>query len=156
MRLLLERHTFHRSWTIGTLYVDWQPYCFTLEDADRLAAGLEKVYAATAIPAGDYVVDITWSEQFERALPIVKGVEDFTGVRFHTGNTAADTEGCILVGRKAAMGRVIDSRLAFAPLFLKMQVANREKVEILLTIQSDHYRPNMDRLKAQWEGKDSA
>jgi hypothetical protein len=155
MRLLLERHTFHRSWTIGTLYVDFRPYCFTLEDADRLAVGLEKVYGATAIPEGDYLVEITWSEKFERALPIVKDVPGFTGVRFHTGNTAADTEGCVIVGRKAALGRVMDSRLAFAPLFLKMQVATREKVEILLSVRSESYKPNMDRLKEQWEGKDS-
>jgi hypothetical protein len=82
----------------------------TLEDVIR-PEGV-KVYGATAIPAGRYPVRITRSTRFGRMLPEICDVPGFSGVRIHPGNTARDTEGCVLVGIERGPGCVVRSREA--------------------------------------------
>jgi hypothetical protein len=60
--------------------------------------GSGKVYGRTAIPAGRYRVDITYSPKFQKMMLGVEDVPFFTGIRIHSGNDADDTLGCILVG----------------------------------------------------------
>jgi hypothetical protein len=50
-------------------------------------------------------------------MPLLLDVPMFTGIRIHSGNTAEDTRGCILVGEWRAPDWVGDSRRAFARLF---------------------------------------
>jgi hypothetical protein len=38
-------------------------------------------------------------------------------VLIHIGNTARDTEGCLLVGRNTQVGKVLDSRKTFIELY---------------------------------------
>lgn len=83
----------------GELYVDGRLLGQTLEDEDRrLEDGGEKVYGQTAIPRGRYKVTITFSNRFQRPMPLVHDVPGFTGIRIHGGNTEADTHGCPLLG----------------------------------------------------------
>ena len=67
-----------------------------------------------AIPEGRYAVVITWSPKMKKWLPLLLGGPDFNrlfkGIRIHAGNTAADTAGCILVGRNQIVGQVLESR----------------------------------------------
>jgi len=100
------------EYTIGKLYIDGQYFCDTLEDTVR-AKG-EKVYGKTAIPAGMYRVKKTFSPRFKKILPEILEVEGFSGVRIHAGNTAKDTEGCILLGLNKTKGAVINSQNAVA------------------------------------------
>lgn len=95
------------EYTIGKLYIDGAYFCDTLEDTVR--AG-EKVYGKTAIPAGTYKVKMTWSPRFKRYLPELLNVPNFSGVRIHSGNTATDTEGCLLLGLNKVKGRILNSK----------------------------------------------
>lgn len=85
--------------TEGRLYVDGKFECFTLEDEDReLENGGVKVYGKTAIPRGRYEIVITSSTRFGRDMILLLGVQQFTGIRMHSGNDSEDTDGCPLVG----------------------------------------------------------
>ena len=131
MELKLRRFEFGTTYTIGKLYVDDVYFCFTLEDKVREG---EKVYGQTAIPYGTYSVIIDHSNRFNRDLPHILNVPGFEGVRIHTGNTSADTEGCILVGTTwAGKDFVGNSKFAFDPLFEKMKTANKITLEIYHT-----------------------
>jgi hypothetical protein len=116
--------------TIGELLIDGKHECWTLEDVVRPVS--EKMYGETAIPYGVYDVVITYSPHFQRDLPLLLSVPNFTGVRIHPGNTAADTEGCLLVGTGRNATSVTGSRDAFNALYPKVRDAIRkgEKVTI--------------------------
>lgn len=100
MFIQLIREGFTDKATEGVLYVNGTFMCHTLEDMDRkLEDGGEKVYGKTAIPRGTYQLDITRSNRFGKDLILVREVPGFTGIRIHPGNSAKDTDGCILVGK---------------------------------------------------------
>jgi len=127
MHLKLLRKTFTEESTVGVLSVNGQSECFTLEDKVRAV----KIPGKTAIPAGIYEITITFSERFKKPLPLLLNVPNFSGIRIHAGNTAEDTEGCILVGTTQGVNRIGSSRVAFAALFAKLQAAlKREKIFI--------------------------
>ncbi len=119
MKLVVERKWCNPDCTIGLMTVDGMNEYFTLEDVEREV----KVYGKTAIPKGTYNVDITYSQRFKRELPLIEDVPNFTGVRIHPGNTAEDTDGCILVGRTKGPTWVGESRAAFNELFVKIKEA---------------------------------
>lgn len=120
MHLTLQRTEHTADSTIGRLSIDGEPFCYTLEDVVRDGP---KVFGQTAIPAGLYQVVITFSPHFQRDLPLLVNVPGFEGVRIHPGNTAADTEGCILVGMDKLADSIGHSRVAFDALFPKIQAA---------------------------------
>lgn len=117
MKLTLKRNPSSEKSTQGELFYNGIHQCWTLEDVVRD----KKIYAQTAIPAGTYEVVISYSNRFKRLLPLLLNVPNFTGVRIHSGNTAQDTEGCILVGNKKGADSVLESRAAFNALFAKMK-----------------------------------
>ena len=134
MNIILKRTECGKVCTIGELTVNGAHECWTLEDVVR-ADGV-KVYGETAIPAGAYAVDITYSPRFKRDLPLLIGVANFVGIRIHPGNTASDTEGCILVGQGKGKNCVLSSRAAFDALFSKLQAAKKRGERITLRVQS--------------------
>lgn len=124
--------------TLGTLYVDGEFECFTLEDIIReipeKAVESWKVAGETAIPSGTYRIIVTMSTRFKKLLPLLQDVPGFQGVRIHSGNVAADTEGCILVGGRQDKVAVLDSRLAFQALFEKIQAAIKRDEAVYIRI----------------------
>lgn len=119
MELKIQRQPSTDFATAGKLFVNGVFECFTLEDVVRPV----KIKGQTAIPAGTYKVIINQSNRFKRLLPLLINVPNFEGVRIHPGNTAADTEGCILVGDILSRDRVSKSIPAFNRLFAKMLTA---------------------------------
>lgn len=110
MKVEVKRTFKGTEYTIGKLYIDGAYFCDTLEDTVRK----EKIAGKTAIPAGTYKVKKTYSPRFKTKLPEILNVPNFTGVRIHSGNTAADTDGCLLLGLNKTKGAVINSRNAVA------------------------------------------
>lgn len=129
MKFTLFRYDFGPRRTLGVLYGP-NFSCHTLEDTVR-APGV-KLPGQTAIPAGTYKVSLTHSPRFNQELPILLGVPGFDGVRIHPGNTAADTEGCVLVGEYRDDDAVRLSRQAFDRLMRLLQSA-RQPVELTIT-----------------------
>lgn len=114
MKLTLKRLYKKSNYTVGKLYVDDEYFCDTLEDTDR---GLKdtmsfseirklKVYGKTAIPAGTYVVRMTWSKKYGKMLPEILNVKCFSGARIHGGVDENDTLGCVLVGKNKTKGKL--------------------------------------------------
>ena len=130
MKLELERLQNDPTVTIGSLRVDGDWAAWTCEDTVR-PTGV-KVPGETAIPAGTYKVVITESARFKRPLPLLLNVPNFEGIRIHPGNTAADTQGCILVGMDRLGSSVGRSRLAFDALFTQIRgaIARGEPVTV--------------------------
>lgn len=117
LQVFINRKYRKETYTIGQLFVNGKMLCNSMEDVDRhifqgqpLADILRiKVKGQTAIPTGTYRLRVTDSPKFKRELIEVLDVPGFSGIRIHRGNTAADSEGCILPGVNNAVGRVSDS-----------------------------------------------
>uniref|UniRef100_UPI001CB70218 DUF5675 family protein n=1 Tax=Segatella hominis TaxID=2518605 RepID=UPI001CB70218 len=93
-----------------------------------------KVVGLTAIPEGSYPVVITKSPRFRRWFPLLVGVPVFTGIRIHSGNMAADTRGCILVGENTIVGRLTSSRATLTKLITSIMAASDQGVAVWITI----------------------
>lgn len=137
MRLELHRKEFYDDRTIGGLYIDGPWFCHTLEDTDRkLEDGGHKIAKLTAIPRGKYTVVIDYSGRFERDMPHILDVPQFTGIRIHAGNRPEDTEGCPLLGFEYDVKNhmVLTSRAAFDKFFILLKYAIDEGEEATLEI----------------------
>lgn len=140
MRLTLIRKWNKKDYCIGDLYIDGVWFSNVLEDVDR---GLDdsmseeeikkmKIKGETAIPTGIYQILLTYSPKYKKIMPLVNNVKGYSGIRIHSGNTAKDTEGCLLVGKNKEVGKVLESRITYNALFKRLQQA---KGKIIIDIQ---------------------
>lgn len=153
MKLTLIRRYKGPKYTIGTLKVNGTYFSDTLEDVDR---GLNnnmplqqiqniKVYGETAIPTGNYRIDMSivsykfkdrpWAKCCDGKIPRLLGVKGFDGVLIHVGNTEKDTLGCILVGANTTVGRVNNSTATFEKLIKLLKKADKAGEVINLEIK---------------------
>lgn len=104
MELVLERKVFNVDSTEGNLYIDGKWFCHTIEDVTRAEPGKWsanlKVQDKTAIPYGEYLVLVTWSNRFKRMLPGIFNVPNFEGIRIHNGTSELSSSGCVIVSYK--------------------------------------------------------
>lgn len=108
-------YTDINKYTIGQLWIDGKFVCDTLEDPVRVLPETcpntpkgqnckckEKVYAETAIPAGEYWCRVSYSPRFKGMYIEIMNVPHFIGIRVHSGVHKDHTEGCLLVGKYEA------------------------------------------------------
>lgn len=150
MELLLERIARRDTYTIGRLSIDGKRFCDTCEDTDRgLRQDLplsvnqaKKRRGITAIPVGRYRVTLdvkspkySKKKQYDFCkgfVPRLINVPAFEGILIHIGNTAADSEGCILVGRNTKVGMVLESTKTFKALY---EVLRKATDTIYITVK---------------------
>jgi hypothetical protein len=130
MNILIERKWKKETYTIGRVYINGEFFSNSMEDKDRglhqqmseKEINAKKVYGVTAIPTGDYVVKMTYSPKYKRKMPQIMNVKGFSGIRIHSGNTATDSLGCVLLGNNDKPGWISNSRAA-CEAFEKMLIA---------------------------------
>ena len=150
MELLLERIALRDTYTIGHLSIDGKRFCDTCEDTDRgLRQDLplsvnqaKKRRGITAIPVGRYRVTLdvkspkySKKKQYDFCqgfVPRLINVPALEGILIHIGNTAADSEGCILVGRNTKVGMVMESTKTFKALY---EVLRKATDPIYITVK---------------------
>ena len=118
MEVIIDRAWKREKYTVGKVIIDGERFCESMEDKDRgLTRDMSekeikrvKVYGETAIPIGVYTVKMTYSPKYKRNMPEVLDVPGFSGIRIHSGNTAKDSLGCILLGRNMKVGMITESR----------------------------------------------
>ena len=130
--------------TYGKLYVNGQRFTQTLEDVVRE----DKVYGKTAIPFGKYKLKLRTEGQkhdnykvkfsdIHKGMLWLQDLPNFKYIYIHTGSTADDTLGCILVGdcvlRKRNM--IVDSRLAYKRLYKVIIEAMERGEEVTVEIK---------------------
>ena len=132
LKLLLVREIKTAKQTHGRLFkVDENGkrefLCYTLEDAERPV----KIKGETAIPTGTYTVIVTMSPRFKKELPLIMNVPNFSGVRFHGGNTEQDTEGCPLLGMVRHMDAISNCAPAVALVTKMIKEAKQAELKIV-------------------------
>lgn len=135
MLLELQRIYLLKQCTIGTLAIDGLFVCYTLEDVIR-PYGI-KVPGNTAIPEGEYRVIIDWSNRFQKFMPKLLEVPGFDGILIHTGNTAKDTSGCILIGMEKDIEheRILRSREAYGIVYMEILGEVQKKKDVTISIR---------------------
>ena len=110
INLLIIRDAFTEVSTIGNLYLDGEWLCDTLENPY-----LDNQRSISCIPEGQYKVRLRTARESatkEYLHLLVQDVPDRSLILFHSGNTAKDTRGCILVGLGSQQDSVQNSRMA--------------------------------------------
>lgn len=153
MNLHLKRYKAP-TYSIGKLTCDGKWICDTCEDKDRgltQSMSLEqikkiKVASETAIPTGTYKITLDvvspkyskvafYQEVCGGKVPRLLNVPGYEGVLIHVGNTAADSAGCILVGKNKQKGKVLESKETFKQLYKMLSDAKKRGEEITITIE---------------------
>lgn len=145
MKITVQREPSENGRTYGKLFLDGVYFCETLEDQIRETAepvAKWKIRGQTAIPSGEYSVILSDSQHFARVLPELLRVPGYVGVRIHPGNTASQTEGCILVGKERGdlqigakkVNAVLQSQIAFKSLYERLVEATVIKDPITISV----------------------
>ena len=140
------------TYTPGTLYIDGEKFCDTLEDLDRgltqdMTIGeiqSKKVYGETAIPKGTYKVTTKvvspkfskypfYMEVCEGRLPRLLDVPGYEGVLIHVADGWKKDKllaGCIGIGERQSDGSLMNGKETFRKLWEKIKNQSELTIEI--------------------------
>ncbi len=104
MEFTLKRILFTDDGSPGVLILGNQPICLTLEENWR-----DNEKGLSCIPAGSYLCRRRNTPQHGDTFEVMD-VPGRTAILIHSGNTEADTEGCILLGKEYSTIRARDDQ----------------------------------------------
>ncbi|MDP9267247.1 MAG: DUF5675 family protein [Acidobacteriota bacterium] len=151
MELVVQRERSTANATPGKLYADGTFMFFTLEDTVREIAGVPveqwKIPGKTAVPAGRRRIILSQSPRFsakkpysdlaDGRVPEILNVPGFIGIRAHIGNSATDTDGCLLVGKQRLDAEcILRSREAYKELVNLLLAAEKRGEEVWITYKN--------------------
>lgn len=153
MILKVKRELPKDTYTPGTLYIDGERFCSTLEDRDRgltqdMTIGeiqSKKVYGETAIPKGTYKVTTKvvspkfskypfYMEVCNGRLPRLLDVPGYEGVLIHVADGWKKDKllaGCIGIGERQSDGSLLNGRETFKRLWNKIKDGEDLTIEII-------------------------
>ncbi len=135
---ILTRVEFNPAFTIGDLTIGGHHVAWVCEDCVREVAGQPvadwKIKGSTAIPVGRYQIKRTFSNRFQVTMPQLMSVPGFEGIRIHPGNTAQDTEGCLLPGLERRVNGVGSSQLAYREVLKWLDSIERQDLEAWIQV----------------------
>jgi hypothetical protein len=102
MELVLKRFSFTDDGVLGVLICGNYPICMTLEEEWK-----NNQKNISSIPVGSYLCRRVNTPKHGDTFKVMD-VPDRSDILFHSGNTEADTEGCILVGKEFGYIRTRD------------------------------------------------
>lgn len=130
-RLSLDRHPPGFTCTIGSLTLDGNPFCATLEGDHLIAPGQYEVILTESPEA---VRGVLWTPSPKFLLPELLNVPSRTGIRIHAGNTEHDTKGCIVVGYWRGGEFLNNSRNTLASLMDMLEISQIAKRPIVIEV----------------------
>lgn len=146
MKVDLHRINSNAHSTIGTLSINGQFVCFTLEDQHQD----KKVMHETRIPSGTYEITLRtvggfhqrYSKQFpdiHKGSLWIRNVPGFEFILIHIGNTDNDSSGCILVGDIVTQnvtnrGHIGDSTKAYKRLYPQIADVISKGIKVYIQI----------------------
>ena len=146
MKILIKREIFSDKSTIGKMFIDGSPVCYTLEDKTRPDSE-KKIYGETAIPYGEYPITFRtegsiyedYKVRFkdignERGTLWIRNIPNYEYVLIHVGNFPKDTLGCILVGNCVSLDNIHDSTIAYKKIYPVIANALERGEEVIIKI----------------------
>jgi len=140
MNLALQRLVLTANSTCGQLFVDNSLECWTLEEPFKdgnpgscIKAGTYKIVLAPS-PKFQNSSD-AWERQQGKSICHLVDVPNRQYILIHWGNTAKDTEGCILVGHSHSKDFIGQSRDAYTELKGKIDAAVAAGEELSIIVE---------------------
>lgn len=130
--------------TLGVVELDlpddsagWLPFGYSCEDIDRRVEEdlARKQKGATAIPVGTYAVRLYDSPAHGPDTLELVDVPGFRHIQLHPGNSADDSEGCILIGLGRDLGKGIVTRSRPACAWLRAEAIEAIRAGGTVTVE---------------------
>lgn len=135
MEIIVTRQFKKPSYIIGSMTINGQWFCNTLEppigtDKETITSG-----SGVAIKQGRYRMRIVFSPKFQTHLPCLDNVPGRFGILVHAGNSVRDTKGCILVGKNTRPGKVLQSKDTLNTFINKLRKCERKREEVWIEVK---------------------
>ena len=130
INLLIIRDTFTDKSTIGTLYMNGEKFCDTLENPY-----LDNKRNISCIPVGQYKVRLRLARESatrDYLHLLVQDVPNRDWILVHIGNYPSQTQGCILVGNGRQQDIVENSRLAMDLVIKEILNLGGENINLII------------------------